>query len=130
MSDAAERLRRRYPQPVLRRPVIVAGTAVVAAVFGAWLVWSAWFHAHPPVTAQVSAYTVASDSKVALTLTVDRPDPSKAATCRVVAQAVDFSTVAEQTVAVAPSIHRVVDLPLTLVTVRRATSASVRECSV
>jgi len=128
-EDAAERLRQRYPRSRLPRPLLVTLVALLAAAGLSWLVWTASIHSNPAVSAQVTAYEVRSDTSVAVTLTVDRPDPSVPAVCRVIAQAVDFSPVAEQQVAVPPADHRVVNLDLTLITLRRATSASVRECT-
>ena len=45
-------------------------------------------------------------------------------------EAADFSSVGEQQVAVGPSNARVVDLKLTLVTLRRATTATAKRCTV
>ncbi|MFP5282867.1 MAG: DUF4307 domain-containing protein [Actinomycetes bacterium] len=127
-DDVAERLRLRYPRSRLPRPVLAGLVGLLALTGLSWLVWSAWVHSRPPVTADVTAYVVQSDTSIAVTLTVDRPDPSLAARCRVIAQATDFTPVAEQEVAVPPAAYRVVDVRLTLTTLRRATSASVREC--
>ena len=49
MSDAAERLRLRYPPPRVPRPVVVALVAAGAAVGLGWLIWAALFHATPAV---------------------------------------------------------------------------------
>lgn len=126
--EAAERLRRRYPRSRVPRPLLVGMIGLLAASGLLWLVWIASVHSRPSVSGQVTAYTVRSDTSVAVTLTVDRPDPRVPAVCRVIAQAVDFSPVAEQQVSVPPTDFRVVNLDLTLTTLRRATSASVREC--
>jgi hypothetical protein len=130
VTDAAERLRRRYPPPRLSRPVLVALVAAVSAVGLAWLVWAALLHANPEVTAQVSSFRVVSDTTMEVTMTVQRSDPGVAATCRVIAQAVDFQPVAEQEVAIEPSTIKLGDVSLRLTTLRRATSASVSGCEV
>lgn len=129
MTDAAERLRRRYPRNRVPRPVLLSLVGALALVFGGWVLWSAWYHAHPAVVGQVTAFQVLGNDKMAVTLTVDRPDPAVPARCRVIAQALDFQPVAEQQVQVPPSVHQTVEVRLTLTTLRRATSASVQECS-
>ncbi len=128
-AEDAARLRRRYPQPRVPRPVVVGAVATVAVVGLVWLVWVALFHARPAVAADVSAYTVASDSLIRVTVTVDRLDPSVPASCRVRVQAADFQTVGEQMLQVPPGSDRLVDVRLDITTLRRATSASVAECS-
>ena len=128
MSDVAERLRLRYPPPRVPRPVLVAVVAVGAAVGLAWLIWSASFHATPPVSAQVSAYRVVSETEIAFTLTVDRPDPSRPVVCRVLAQAQDFSPVGELQVRVPGTPAKVVNVRETLVTTRPAVTATAKGC--
>ena len=130
VSDVAERLRRRYPGPRLPRPVLIVAIGLAAAVALGWLIWAALFHSRPAVAAQVSAYSVVSDTAIDVTLTVDRRNPAHPVTCLVVAEAADFSSVGEQQVAVGPSSARVVDLKLTLVTLRRATTATAKRCTV
>jgi hypothetical protein len=130
VSDAAERLRRRYPRSRVPRPLVIVAIGVGVAVALGWLVWAALFHSRPAVAAQVSAFTVVSDTAIDVTLTVDRRDPAQPVTCRVLAQAADFSPVGEQQVVVAASTARVVNQKLTLVTLRRAVTATVEGCIV
>jgi hypothetical protein len=130
VSDAAERLRRRYPRSRVPRPLLIALVGVGVAIALCWLVWAALFHSRPPVRAQVAAFTVISDSSIAITLTVQRRDPSQPATCRVTAQAADLRPVAEEDVAVEGSTAPVVDKPVTLVTLRRAASVVVKGCTI
>jgi Domain of unknown function (DUF4307) len=130
VSDAAERLRRRYPQSRVPRPLLVVAIGVGVAVALGWLIWAALFHSRPAVAAQVSAFTVVSDTAIDVTLTVDRRDPAQPVTCRVLAQAGDFSPVGEQQVVVAATTARVVNQKLTLVTLRRAVTATVEGCTV
>lgn len=131
MSDAAAaRLRRRYPPPRLPRPALVVLIALGTAVALSWLVWAALFHATPAVTADVPAFTINSDTSMSVTITVQRPDPSVAATCRVIAQATDFQPVAEAEVSVPASTVELANIPVELTTLRRATSASVSGCTV
>jgi hypothetical protein len=111
--------------------VVIVATVVLAAVFGAWVVWTAGAHSNPPVSAQVPAYTVLNDREVAVTVTVQRPDPSLAAVCNVVAQAADFQVVGALTrLEIPPRTEQVVNVTTTIKTLRRATSASVRGCSI
>ena len=130
MSDVAERLRRRYPRPRLPRPLLVVAIGIGVATALTWLIWAALFHARPAVAAQVSAFSVVSDTAIEVTLTVDRRDPSQPVTCRVLAQAADFSAVGEQEVSIAATTARVVDQKLTLVTLRRAATATAKGCTV
>lgn len=130
MSEtAALRLRRRYPPPRMPRPALVALVALGAAVAMSWLVWAALFHARPAVVADVPAFVIHSDTSMSVTITVQRSDPSVAATCRVIAQATDFQPVAELEVAVPPSTTELVNIDVRLTTLRRATSASVSGCT-
>jgi hypothetical protein len=129
-SEAAERLRLRYPQSRLPRPLLAVAVVALSTVFLGWLIWTATVHATPAVSGQVTSYTVLSDRQIAVTLTVDRPDPSRAAVCNVVAEAADFQAVgALDRVQIPARDQRVVDVTFTLQTLRRATTASVKSCS-
>lgn len=129
-SDPAveERLRRRYPPPRVSRPVLVGLVGLLTVAALTWLIWTATVRSNPPVSGQVATYTVVSDTQLDLTLTVDRPDPSLPVVCTVFAQAENFERVAELPVEVGASEHRVVDVPVSLTTFRRATSASLDRC--
>ncbi len=128
-AEAAERLRRRYPRSRLPRPLVVAAVAVIAVVGLGWLVWAGYRHATPQVDAQVATYVVKNDRSIAVVLTVERRDPSIRATCRIVAQATDFETVGEVEVAVPPGDRRLTNLDVTIVTLRRATTAVSKGCT-
>jgi hypothetical protein len=128
-AEVAERLRRRYPRSRVPRPVAIALIAVAAAVGLGWMVWAGYLYATPQVDAQVATYVVRDDRHVALTLKVERRDPAVPATCRVVAQAQDFETVGEMEVAVPPGTDRLTTLDLTMVTLRRATTAAAKGCT-
>ena len=127
-AAAAARLARRYPPPRVSRPVMVGLVAAGTAVGLGWLVWAALAYATPAVSAQVSAFEIISDTRIRVTMTVQRPNPSVAATCRVIAQSTDFQPVAEQEVEIPASAVELVDLNVELTTLRRATSASVTGC--
>jgi len=129
-SEAAERLRLRYPSPRVPRPVVIISVALLAIVFLTWLIWAASIRATPVVSGQVEAYQVVSDREIAVTVTVDRPDPSVAVVCNVVAQASDFQSVgAVDRLEVPARAERVVNLRIVIKTFRRATTASVKSCS-
>ena len=126
----AERIRRRYPRSRVPRPMLVSAIGLCALAALGWLVWAATVHSLPQVAAQVAGYRVTSDTEIAVTLTVDRRDPSQPVVCRVLAQAEDFQPVGERLVAVAGSDERVVDVPVRLTTIRRAATAVVKDCAV
>jgi hypothetical protein len=128
VNDVADRLARRYPPPRVPRAVVVALVGAGTALGLGWLVWAALAHATPAVTAQVSAFTVVSDTTIRVTMTVQRQDPARAATCRVIAQSTDFQPVAEREVPVPSSSVALANIVLDLTTLRRATSASVSGC--
>jgi hypothetical protein len=130
MSDAAERLRRRYPKSRMPRPLLVAliGVGVVLAL--TWLIWTALRHSQPVAAAHVQAFTISSDTSVSATIAVQRRDPSVPVTCRVLAQAADFQPVGERQVPIAASDRQVVDVNLALTTLRRATTVVIKGCTV
>jgi hypothetical protein len=128
-AAVAERLARRYPPPRVSRRTKIVITAVATLVALTWLVWAALLHAEPAVAGQVASYDVVSDAAIDVVITVQRSDPSKPATCRLIAQSTDFQPVAEQEIAVPASRVKVADIDVELTTLRRATSASVRSCT-
>ena len=130
MTDAAERLRRRYPKPRVPLPLKV-GLISVGVVLGVtWLVWTALLHSRPIAAGHIQSFQITSDSSVSVTLAVERRDPSVPVTCRVLAQASDFQPVGEQQVPVAAASDRVVEVTAALTTLRKATAVVVRGCTV
>ena len=130
VSDASERLRRRYPKSRVPRPLLVGVIGVVVVIALTWLVWTALRHAQPIAVAQVQAFRVTSDTSVSVTMSVQRRDPSVPVTCRVLAQAADHQPVGEQQVAVAASRDQFVDVNLVMTTLRRATAVVIKGCTV
>jgi hypothetical protein len=124
-----ERLARRDPKPQVPRPVVIGLVVVIALAALTWLVWSAAVHSRPAVSARVTTFTVVSDSRIDAIVTVDRPDPSVKVVCRVSAQAADFQPVGEVNLPVEAASQRVVNVDISITTLRRATTAVVRECS-
>ena len=129
MTDAAERLRRRYPKSRMPRPLLVGLISIGVVLAMTWLIWTALQHSRPAVAAHVQAFRIDSDTAVSVTITVQRRDPSLPATCRVMAQAVDFQPVGERQVTIAPSADPLVDVKLVLTTLRRATTVVVKGCA-
>ena len=111
------------PRPLL---IAIIGVLVAAAVGG--VIWIGLVQANPAVSAKVVKFGVVSDTEVSYTLTVDRPDPSKAVHCRVIAQSTDFQRVGSVDLPVPPSAERVVDASGTFRTAFRATSVSLDRC--
>ena len=130
MADAAERLRRRYPKPRMSRPLLVSLISICVLLAMTWLVWTALLHSRPVVAAEVVTLRIDSDTSVSATISVERRDPSKPVTCRVLAQAADFQPVGEQLVPVAASSDHLVNASVVLTTLRRATVVVVRGCTV
>ena len=125
----AERLRRRYPRSRVPRPLVLVLVGIGMAVAVSWLVVTAWQRARPPAVAEIKTLHVVSDTKIEVTLSVERPNPSVVATCRLIAQAQDLVLVGEQAVSVPPSDQRRVDVVISMTTLRRAVSTSVRGCT-
>ncbi|MBA8794547.1 hypothetical protein FHX74_002166 [Friedmanniella endophytica] len=124
----AAKLAARYPPPRFPKAALVGLVAVLAAGFLTWLVWAAWLHAEPAVTAQVSAFAFPSDTRADVTVTVQRRDPAEPASCRVIVQATNFENVGEIDVVVPAGTDKLVDAKETIRTLRRGTSASVSSC--
>jgi hypothetical protein len=120
------RIDARYPKP-RRWPLAVAGV-VFAALLGTWTLWTAIAHSNPPVSAQVLAFEVVSDSEVRVTLHVDRPDPSVRGACTVITQSTNFQQVGEVETTIEPGGDRLQDVTIVVRTIARATSASLQGC--
>lgn len=130
LSDAdRRRLARRYPPPRVPRPLLIGVVGLLVVVSMSWLVRTALVQSRPVVSAQVSAFTVVSDTRIDATVTVDRRDPSVPVVCRVSAQAVDFQPVGELNLSFEATRDRVVNKTVPITTLRRATTAVIRECS-
>lgn len=128
-EQAAERIARRYPKRRTPRVVGVLAAVLLAALFLTWTVWTGLNHANPAISAQVSSFRT-FDDRVEVNLVVQRPDPQRAARCLVVAQATNFETVGELWAEVAPGSQQRIDVPLSVRTFRRATSAKLDHCEI
>ncbi len=130
MTDAAERLRRRYPKPRVPRPLMVGLISVGVVIGLTWLVWTALLHSRPIAAGHIQSFEITSDSSVLVTIAVERRNPSVPVTCRVLAQASDFQPVGERQVPVAAASDRVVEVTAAFNTLRRANAVVVKGCTV
>jgi hypothetical protein len=112
------------------RPLLIGLISVAVVLALTWLGWTALRYSQPAVAAQVQAFEITSDTSVAVTISVQRPDPSVPVTCRVLAQAADFQPVGEQQVSVAPGTRQLVEVSVVLTTLRRATAVVIKGCAV
>ncbi len=125
--EVAARLARRYPvrRPLLDWRVLAVVCALLALV---WTGWVALDGATPPVAARVDAFQITSDTEVEVTLTLEREDPQRAATCLLYVQAVSYERVGELLVEVPADGERVTRQVLTVRTFKRGTSAALEGC--
>lgn len=126
-EDDQARLARRYPRPRPNRwwvPVAIA----LALVGAAWLVWAGGHGAAGVVTGRVDAFDVRSDTLIEVTVSIDRPDPSRAGECKLYAQAVSYDRVGETVVRVDPGDTVVATRTVELRTFKRATTAALEAC--
>lgn len=124
------RIAARYPA---RRPldILVAVVAMAALIAGiSMVVVSGAQRANPPVAAMVRQFDVLSPQEIAVTLVVQRTDPSQAATCTLSAQAVSFEYVGELDVDIPPDTETLTRVSLTMKTLKKATSVSVERCTI
>lgn len=112
---------------VPRRRTAIGAVVVLAAVSLAWLVWAAWVHATPAVSAELHSYDVVSPHEVAVVIDVRRQSPDEVQ-CLVRALAEDHSTVGEQVVHVPAGQVGDVRFEATVRTDREATTALVSDC--
>lgn len=129
MSDEDRaRIAARYPRrsPIDVLVTVVASVAVVAAI--GIVILAGVQRADPPVVAMVRQFDVTSPQEIAVTVVVQRSDPSQAATCSMFAQAVSFERVGELEVDIPPGTEELTRVELTMKTLKEATSVSVERC--
>ncbi len=126
MTDA-ERLARRYP-PASRSRWWIPLAIMLALAGVAWLVWAGGHGALGVVSARVDAFTVRSDTLIDVTVTVERPDTSRAAECQLYAQAESHDRVGEVTLTVPAGGERLTQRQVGLRTYLRATTAVIDSC--
>lgn len=124
----AQRMAERYgvPSP-WRRRAMLAGTAVLVLVFGAWLAWTVYVHATPSVTSELESFSVEDDHSVTAVLVVALDDAEVKASCTLRAYAEDHAIVGELSFTPDPGLgQRQVK---TIRTDRRATSVESLGCT-
>jgi hypothetical protein len=129
VTRPAPDLAERYGAPSRhRRPLLVAGVALLAAAGVAWVVWVSVFHSRPEVTSELVGFDVAGQHTATATFTVVRRDADVRASCLLRAVAADHAVVGELTVAVdsGPASSSVRS---TVRTERRATSVDLVGCT-
>lgn len=127
VTDPEARLARRYPARRRRRWWVPL--AIVLGVAGvAWLVWAGGHGALEVVTARVDAFSVRSDTVIDVTVTIDRPDPTRGAECQVFAQAVSHERVGEVQTVLPPGGEGLTQVTVSVRTYLRATTADVESC--
>ncbi|SPD88967.1 conserved protein of unknown function [Micropruina glycogenica] len=122
-----ERVRRRYPKQRFS-PAVLAVLGLVVLALVAYVVWVATSRANPQVSGRIDTFAVVSDNEMTATLTVDRPDPSVAAKCFVIVQAVTYDRVGELWVQVPPGTERLTTVPVSVRTFKRGTAITVESC--
>lgn len=122
------RIGARYPKTGVTTWLIV-GCALVATIAGAaWLIWTSLFHANPALVAQVESFVITSSGEASATIKTQRNSVEVAGTCTIVAQAVTFERVGELEIAIPSGGTLLSEHPVTIKTLKRATSVSVEGC--
>ena len=126
MSELSEQMRARYGvRP--RSRVAVAAVAVLAVAFTAFVVWTGWRLATPPVQAKLLAFQVESDTLVTITFEVRR-DTLTDTVCVLRAQDLERTDVGYATVTITRG-RDYVQPRFPLATRDRATIAEVLGCA-
>ncbi len=120
------RIAARYPARRRWTGWVLGALAVV--LIGGWTLWAGLSQARPQIAGQVQSFEVTSDTDVRVVLRVDRADPSIPGVCTVITQAVNYQQVGEVEVQVPPGDTRLLDVPINVRTIARATSASLKGC--
>jgi hypothetical protein len=81
-------------EPVARRRALLAGVAVVTALFLGWVAWAAWFHATPEVTSELVGFEIVDSHAATATVEVDLSNGADAR-CLVRATSEDHVSVGE-----------------------------------
>ncbi len=126
MGSPTTQGQRRYPGRPRLSWIPVAVALAVAGI--GWLVWAGWYGATGTVNARVDAFTVVSDTRIEVTVTVERPSANLAAGCQLFAQAATYERVAELPFTIEAGAPELTTRTYTLNTIRRATSADVEGC--
>ena len=124
--EARERIANRYPKP--HRAPWVIFTIVLAIILIGWTVWTGLHHAEQPIRASLHGYHAVSDSRVDVTINLQRPDPSVTGSCTLVATAADHVRVGETTVTFPASSSQDETIHTSVKTFSRAVTAELEKC--
>lgn len=125
-TDLQQRYRSQHP---LRRPLLVAAVAVLAALALSWLGWVMLFHGRPMARSDMVSFTVDNQHAATATFIVVRRDRDVRASCLLRAQATDHSIVGELNFEVGASQPTTATLTKSVRTEREATSVSLVGCT-
>lgn len=125
-QTSAERIAARYPAP--RRPWLKwVVAAMVLPLLALWL-WISVVKANPPLTAQVTTFTVTGSNSIDIAMMIDRSSPQVSGRCLVQATAQGGEQVGETWYAVAAASQKVTTEQVSLRTFRPPVSATVGQC--
>lgn len=127
-AEVAARLARRYPPPRITRLLALIAGLLAGVALLIWVLWAGWFGAHLSVVARVDTFAITADDQATLSITVERSDPSRAATCTIVAKAQNYGRVGEIDVDVPAGTASLTRLDVTVRTIQRATTVLVESC--
>ncbi|MBK7819691.1 MAG: DUF4307 domain-containing protein [Tessaracoccus sp.] len=130
MTPDEARIKARYPS---RRPVdLLVGGVAGAALLGAIILVTlqGLEQSNPPVVGDVHSFTVESPNEVRAEIIVQRRDPATPAVCTLTAQAESFEIVGEATLDVPPGTEKLTRVPVSVKTIREATSIVIDGCRV
>lgn len=127
-ADDRARIAARYPAARSPHATWVVVACLLAAVLGGWMTWAGLHGANKPVDADVHGFTVPSDTEARATLRVQRKDPARPVTCTVEATGDNFVKVGEREVAIAPGTDKITLAEVSLRTIHKATTVTVRGC--
>jgi hypothetical protein len=129
VSEQRAHLAERYGAPNrARKPLVVAGTIVLAVAGIGWLVWVIAFHGSPQAQSQLLSFDIAGQHAVHARLTVVRSEPDVQASCLLRAIASDHSIVGELDFTVGPAPATSSTLSKSVRTERRATTVELLGC--
>lgn len=127
-SSAEARLARRYPKRSLFDYLLYGGLGlgvgaviVIAAIAGLQ-------QSNPPAVAKVRNFEVISPTLIEVEIVVQRTDPSKPATCELVAQAESYEGVGEAVVEIPAAEEKLKAYEFNLTTVKEAVTVDVTRC--
>ena len=129
-TDDAARIAARYPTHRGRRTEWITLAVVLSILLGSWLVWAGVHGANPDVSAQVHGVRVLGEKQIEATIRVQRPDPSRPATCTLLADDEAHRRVGEVVTVVPAAAEKIVDHVVVITTLNRATTVTIASCTI